>query len=352
MGSTLGRIFRITTWGESHGPTIGVVIDGCPSGVPISVEDIREELKRDIPDPKVGTPRREQNEPEILSGVFEGKTIGTPIAIMVRNTGPRSSHYSPYRYTPRPGHADFTYRMRYEHVDWRGGGRSSGRVAISYLMAGSVAKQILRACKIDVSSKVTEMAGVPITDQKSYQRAQRRVIEIGKQGDSTGGVANIYISNVPAGIGAPVFDGLEATLAHALMSIGGVGAFEVGIGKGHATKVGSTSNDPFTIEDGKVKTLTNNCGGILGGISNSMDIVMSIVVKPTPSIYKPQQTVDLKEMKPTMITLKGRFDINFTPRAAVLAESMAAITIVDHLIESGFVHPTRFSESPLLKERQ
>lgn len=352
MGSSFGRMFRITTWGESHGPAIGVVIEGCPSGVPVSVEDIRKELKRDVPDPEIGTSRGEKNEPEILSGVFQGKAIGTPIAIMVRNMDARSGDYSPYQYTPRPGHADFTYRMRYEHVDWRGGGRASGRVAISYLMAGSVAKQILRACKIRVSSKVTEMAGVPITDQKSYRKAQQKAIEIGKQGDSTGGVVNIHISNVPAGIGAPVFDGLEATLAHALMSIGGVGAFEVGIGKKHATKVGSTSNDPFTIEDGKVKTLTNNCGGILGGISNSMDIVVSIVVKPTPSIHKPQQTVDLKEMKPTKITLKGRFDLNFTPRAAVLAESMAAITIVDHLIESGLIHPIRFSESPLLRERQ
>lgn len=348
MGNTFGKIFRITTWGESHGPAIGVVIDGCPAGVVINEKVIEKELARDIPDPEIGSQRKEPNQFEILSGVFEGITLGTPLSICVKNQNVESISYEERKLTPRPGHADFTYKARYHYIDWRGGSRASGRECIGRILGGAIAKQMLDVCGIEVFSFITELAGIKIENQKDLEKARNKVIQIGKEGDSTGGIIKIIIKNPPPGVGSPVFDKLEAILASALMSIGGVRSFEIGEGKALAGSVGSMSNDGFIMENNKIRTLTNKSGGVLGGISTGMNIEMVVSVKPTPSISKPQKTVDIETGEEKEIGLKGRFDYNFTPRMCVIAESMVSIVMVDYLIEGGFIHPTRFNESPIL----
>lgn len=350
MGNTIGKFFRVTTFGEAHGPAMGVVIDGCPSGVEVDIEAIEKELARDVPDKDISTTRLEPNRLEVLSGIFEGKSLGTPIAMMVKNVDVCSDGYKKFLDEPRPGHGDFTYQMRYSHTDWRGGSRASGRECISRLMAGALAKEILHPCQMSILSLIVEMAGIPIKTPQDYQKAKRRIIEKGKEGDSTGGIVKVIIRGVQPGVGAPVFDKLQAQLAHALLSIGGVKSFEVGLGKEHAALLGSQVNDSFILEDGRVKTETNSCGGIQAGISNGMDIELTLAVKPPPSIRKAQKSVNLAHKRQTEIKVEGRFDLNFTPRVAVVAEAMTAIVLVDNLIESGFIHPTRFEHSPVLQK--
>ena len=353
-GSTFGTVFRITTWGESHGPATGVVVDGCPPGIPLAEADLQKELDRRRPgQSEIATPRREEDTATILSGIFEGRTTGTPISIIVWNTNVDSSPYEKLRYTPRPGHADYPYEIKYGIRDYRGGGRASARETVGRVAAGAVARKILAEHEIDVFAHVIEIGGIracEITPSEIRENAERtpvrcadlnaaeRMIELIRQvrdtGDSIGGIVEIIATGIPAGIGEPVFDKLDADLAKALMSIGAVKGVEIGAGFRCAGMRGSEMNDAFRISDGTVIAETNNAGGILGGLSTGAPVVCRIAVKPTPSIATPQKTVDLQTMQETGITIKGRHDPAIPPRIVPVAEAMVAIVLADHLLRS------------------
>jgi chorismate synthase len=352
MGNTFGKAFSITTWGESHGPAIGVVIDGCPPGLELTEADIQHDLDRRRPgQSEVSTPRTEEDKIEILSGVFLGKTTGTPIAMLVRNKDSDSSKYDIIKDTPRPGHADFTYQMKYNIRDHRGGGRSSARETVARVAAGAVAKKILAQHGIEIFAHVIELGGIkasPVSNEEIKKNVEStpircadpdaakamldRVKQAKADNDSIGGVVEIIALNVPPGLGEPVFDKLDANLAGALMGIGAVKAVEIGAGLQSARMTGSQMNDPFGIEKGKVVCLSNNAGGVLGGISSGGPIVCHIAVKPTPSIAKPQKTVNLSDLTETEITIEGRHDPTIPPRIVPVAEAMVALVLVDHLI--------------------
>ena len=354
MGNTFGKAFSITTWGESHGPAVGVVIDGCPPGLELSEADIQHELDRRRPgQSEVSTPRQEEDRVEILSGVFEGKTTGTPIAMLVRNKDADSSKYDIIKNTPRPGHADYTYQMKYGIRDHRGGGRSSARETIGRVAAGAVAKKILALSGIEILAHVVELGGiktspVQVDDIKANMEANpircadpeaakamlERVKQVREGKDSVGGVVEILALGVPPGLGEPVFDKLDADLAGGLMGIGAVKGVEIGSGFAAANMTGSQMNDPFEMQDGRVVCSTNNAGGILGGISSGETIVCRIAVKPTPSIARAQNTVDMSDMSGTEITIEGRHDPTIPPRIVPVAEAMVALVLADHMLRS------------------
>lgn len=312
-GSSLGKILKITTWGESHGPSLGVVIDGVPSGISLSCEDFIEDMKRRKPSEKsTSTKRKENDEVNILSGVFEGKTTGTPISLLIENTDQHSTDYSEIKDVYRPGHADFTYESKYGFRDYRGGGRSSGRETASRVAAGVVAKKIISELGVTLESSFVYREDIP-------------------SGDSAGGKVITTIKNVPVGLGEPVFDKLDALLSHAIMSIGAIKAIEFGDGIKVCEMLGSENNDEFINNGEKVITKTNHCGGILGGISNGQDIVITSYVKPTPSISLKQNTVD-KEGNNTTINIKGRHDVSIVPRVVPVIEAMCSIVIADELL--------------------
>ena len=358
-GNTFGEVFRVTTWGESHGPAVGVVIDGAVSGIEISAEDIQKELDRRKPgQSSVSTPRNESDTVEILSGVFEGKTTGTPISLMIRNADQHSSAYENLRDIPRPGHADFGYVQKYGIRDHRGGGRSSGRETAGRVAAGAVAKKILEEFGIDVVCHTTQIGSVcadsgklsqlsfgeikenieknPIrcADLTAADLMEKEILTAKENGDSVGGIVEGLIIGVPAGLGEPVFDKLDADLAKAIMSIGAVKGFEIGDGFEAANCRGSEFNDAFEMKDGKIKTATNHAGGIIGGISTGGVIRFRAAIKPTPSISKLQKTVNLAENKETEIEIQGRHDPVIAPRFVPVGESMAAIVILDHLMRN------------------
>jgi len=362
-GNTFGKTFRITTYGESHGPAIGVVVDGVPAGMPLSEVDIQGELDRRRPGQSlVTTPRAERDRVEILSGVFEGKTTGAPIDMVVRNVDVDSRPYEAIKTKPRPGHADVAYWLKFGHVDYRGGGRAAARETVGRVAAGAIAKKLLAAKGIEILGHTAEAAGVAVgrevspeeirkhveknpmrcADPEVAEKMKKRVLEASAEGDSTGGVVEVIALNVPAGLGEPVFDKLDAEIAHALMSIGSVKGVEIGTGFRAARMRGSEMNDPLAIRGGKIVSTTNNAGGILGGISTGMPIVARIAVKPTPSITKPQRTVDVARMKEVELKLEGRFDPNICPRIVPIAESMLAIVLADHMLRSGKIDPNRF----------
>ncbi|RLG56670.1 MAG: chorismate synthase [Hadesarchaea archaeon] len=362
-GNTFGKIFKITTWGESHGTSIGVVVDGVPAGMPLSEADIQRELDRRRPGQSVlATPRKERDEVEILSGVFQGKTLGTPISMLVRNVDVDSSPYEDVRTRPRPGHADLAYRLKFGHVDHRGGGRASARETIGRVAAGAIAKKLLAAHRVEVLAHTVEAAGVKLerdpspqeirknvernpmrcADMKIAERMKEAVLKAASEGDSTGGMVEVIALGVPAGLGEPVFEKLDAEIARALMSIGSVKAVLIGAGCKFAEMRGSEANDPIALRGGRLVTKTNNAGGILGGISTGMPIVVRIAVKPTPSITKPQQTVDMVKMEEGKIRLRGRFDPNICPRIVPVAEAMLALVLVDHMLRAGKIDPVRF----------
>jgi len=362
-GNTFGKIFRITTYGESHGTVVGVVVDGAPAGMPLSEADIQWELDRRRPGQSlVTTPRAERDRVDILSGVFEGKTTGAPINMVVKNIDVDSGPYEAIKTMPRPGHADVTYWLKFGHVDYRGGGRAAARETIGRVAAGAVAKKLLAANGVEILGHTVEAAGVAVgreaspdeirknveknpmrcADLKVAENMEKRVLEASAEGDSTGGVVEVIALNVPAGLGEPVFDKLDAEIARALMSIGSVKGVEIGAGFRAARMRGSEMNDPLTIRKGKIVSTTNKAGGILGGISTGMPIVVRIAVKPTPSIAKPQRTVDVMRMKEVGVKLGGRFDPNICPRIVPIAESMLAIVLADHMLRSGKIHPNRF----------
>lgn len=348
-GSNLGTIFKITTWGESHGKGVGVVIDGCPAGLSLCEEDIQVFLDRRKPgQSKFSTPRKESDRVEILSGVFEGRTTGTPISLTVRNENQKSKDYSEIASYYRPGHADYTFDAKYGFRDYRGGGRSSGRETIGRVAAGAVASKILNEMGISLLTYTKSIGPVSVSaeefdaneisnnplympDAKAAAQAQEYLSRCMADMDSSGGIVECVIEGMPAGIGDTVFDKLDANLAKAIFSIGSVKGFEIGSGFQAATMKGSENNDPFTASpDGKVSKETNNAGGILGGMSDGSPIIFRAAIKPTPSIARSQHTVK-KDGTPIDINIKGRHDPVIVPRAVVVVEAMAALTIVDLL---------------------
>ena len=344
--SSFGNKFKVTTWGESHGKALGAVIDGCPAGLPLCEEDIQKFLDRRKPgQSRYTTARKEGDLVEILSGVFEGKTTGTPISLMVRNTDQRSRDYGNIAYSYRPGHADYTFDQKYGFRDYRGGGRSSGRETIGRVAAGAIASKILGELGISICTYTKSIGPVEIAsfnkeeihqnafympDAQAAVKAGEYLEECMKNQDSAGGVIECRITGIPAGLGEPVFDKLSALLAHALMSIGAVKAVEIGDGIAVTSSNGSTDNDGFTVKDGEIIKTSNHAGGIMGGISDGSEIILRAHIKPTPSISQPQQTVT-KDKEPLSLEIHGRHDPVIVPRAVVVVESMAAITLADAL---------------------
>ncbi len=347
-GSTFGNIFRISTWGESHGKALGAVIDGCPAGMLLCEEDIQTFLDRRKPgQSKYVTQRKESDKVEILSGVFEGRTTGTPISLIVRNESQRSADYSDIANYYRPGHADYTFDEKYGFRDYRGGGRSSGRETIGRVAAGAVASKILKQLGIEVYAYASAIGGIEldnnnfslaerdnnpfaIPDAKAAQKIKEYADRKLEECNSMGGIIECVVENMPAGIGEPVFDKLDANLSKAVMSIGAVKGVEIGDGFKVAQSTGLDNNDAFRMQDGRVVKKTNHSGGILGGISDGSDIILRAAIKPTPSIASVQQTVN-KQGEEIDISIHGRHDPMIVPRAVVVVEAMTAITLVDML---------------------
>ncbi|MYB50384.1 MAG: chorismate synthase [Dehalococcoidia bacterium] len=352
MANTFGKMFSITTWGESHGDAVGVVVDGCPPQIEIDIADIQKELARRRPgQSRITTQRRESDEAQILSGVFEGKSLGTPILIGVWNSDQRSKDYEHMRTKFRPSHADFTYQAKYGIRNWKGGGRASARETIGRVAAGAIAKKILAqefGVEIvgyvkqvsdmvgDVDPETVTMADVESTivrcpDPDIAERMIERIDEARKAGDTLGGVVEAVARNVPAGLGEPVFDKLEADLGRGVLSLPACKGFEVGSGFGGITMTGSTHNDPFYNEAGRIRTRTNYSGGIQGGISNGESIVIRAAFKPVATIMTPQETVD-EDGNPTELSGRGRHDPCVLPRAVPMVEAMMALVLVDHAL--------------------
>ena len=352
MGNTFGKLFRITTWGESHGDAVGVVIDGCPPLIEIDLEDIQKELARRRPgQSRITTQRRESDEAQILSGVFEGKTLGTPIMIGVWNTDQRSKDYEHMRTKFRPSHADYTYQAKYGIRNWMGGGRASARETIGRVAAGAIAKKILaQEFGVEIVGYVKQVSTmiadidpdtVTMTDVESNivrcpdldiaEHMIERIDQARKEGDTLGGVVEAVARNVPVGLGEPVFDKLEADLGKAVLSLPACKGFEVGSGFGGITMTGSQHNDPFYNDGGRIRTRTNNSGGIQGGISNGENIVIRAAFKPVATIMEPQETVD-EDGNETELAGRGRHDPCVLPRAVPIVEAMMALVLVDHAL--------------------
>ena len=352
MGNTLGRMFKVTTWGESHGDAVGVVVDGCPPLLEITEEDIQYDLDRRRPgQSEISTQRKEGDKAEILSGVFDGKTLGTPILIGVWNEDARSKDYEHMRNIFRPSHADFTYQSKYGIRNWKGGGRSSARETIGRVAAGAIAKKFLAqelgveiiayvkqvwrlVADIDpeaISATDVESNIVRCPDQDIADRMIDRIKEARKDGDSLGGVVEAVARNVPPGLGEPVFDKLDADLASALLSIPACKGFEVGSGFGGLTMTGYEHNDAFYTEEGRVRTRTNRSGGIQGGISNGESVIVRAAFKPPATIMKEQETVN-SEGHSVTIKGRGRHDPCVLPRAVPIVEGMIALVLTDHVL--------------------
>lgn len=343
FSNTYGEMFRITTFGESHGEAVGVVIDGCPAGIELNISDIQKELDRRRPgQSKLSTMRKEPDSAEILSGVFENKTTGTPIAVVVKNTSQRSQDYNDIKDLFRPGHADYTYFKKYGIRDYRGGGRASARETIGRVAGGAVAKKILGMKNIDIFGHVVQIENVyaesfdrdfieqnPVrtADKNKADEMAEAIDRARMDKDSVGGVIEIVVKNMPVGIGEPIFDRLNARLAYAVMSIPAVKGIEFGSGFKSASMRGSQNNDEITSSG----FLSNNAGGTLGGISTGQDIVFRFAVKPTSSILIPRRTIDIEGNDREIIT-KGRHDPCVAPRAVPIAESMTALTILDMMM--------------------
>jgi len=346
------------TWGESHGEALGVVVDGCPAGIELSAADIQHELDRRRPGmSEIASERREADEVLILSGVFEGKTLGTPISMLVWNKDVDSTPYDEIKHIARPGQADYSYQMKYGLRDYRGGGRASGRETLARVAAGAIAKKVLAYYNIGVVGHVVEIGGirararsrseevdlkeikriadmnaVRCADPEAAVQMQELIKRAKREGDSVGGIVEVIATGVPPGLGEPVFDKLDAELAKALMSIGAVKGVEIGIGFGAARMRGSEMNDEFYIEDGKIRTRTNNAGGILGGISTGEPVICRMAVKPTPSIAKLQRSVDMEQMDEVELRIRGRHDPCICPRIVPVAEAMVALVLMDYMM--------------------
>ena len=353
MASTFGTLFRISTWGESHGGGVGVVIDGCPPRLPLSEENIQPDLDRRRPGQSdIVTPRKEADTCKILSGVFRGVTLGTPISIMVPNTDARPEAYTEMETHFRPSHADFTYQSKYGVRNWEGGGRSSARETIGRVAAAAVAKKILRALfpdieilawvsrihdiesRVDTNSvrlDAIESNAVRCPDPAAAEAMIARIKKIRSEGNSVGGLIDAAVRGMPVGLGEPVFDRLEADLAKAMLSLPATKGFEVGSGFAGTLLTGAEHNDPFEIRDGRVHTKTNLSGGVQGGISNGEPLTFRVAFKPTATISKPQSTVTVEGSESTLAA-RGRHDPCVLPRAVVMVEAMTALVLVDHAL--------------------
>lgn len=344
MASTFGRIFKLTTWGESHGPALGVVVEGCPAGIPLDVSDIQYELdRRRVGQSVVTTTRGETDRAELLSGVFDGITTGTPISMITYNKDADSSKYDNLRDVFRPGHADYTYWAKYGHRDHRGGGRSSARETWGRVAAGAIARKILASAGVEIYGFTRQIGDVAIesvdravieknivraADMAASEKMIAAIAEAKANNDSLGGIIEVRAANVPVGLGEPTMDKLDALIAQAMLSIPAVKGVELGDGFDVIKSTGSQNNDSFYVENGRVRTRTNTAGGTLGGISSGEEIVVRIVVKPTSSVAREQQTVDT-DMNPRTILVEGRHDPSVAPRAVPVAEAMLAIVLAD-----------------------
>jgi len=359
-GNSMGKAFVVTSFGESHGKQVGVVVDGCPAGLRFSEADVQTDLDRRIPLQKPGivSTRREKDIAQISSGVFNGFTTGAPICMTVENKDTKSSDYESIRDLPRPAHADYTSRVKYGGFnDYRGGGRFSGRVTVATIMAGALAKKLLNHFDVDVLAYTRSVGKVKMTKQFGAEEIRRRryesavrcpdlacaeemqdsIIKAKKAGESLGGIVECIVLNVPAGVGEPLLDTLDGDLAKALFTVPAVKGVEFGAGFALAEMQGSEANDAFQIREGKVETASNLAGGILGGISSGMPITIHVAIKPTPSIAKEQKTVNLSKMENAMIKVGGRHDPCVVPKAVPAVEAAVAMTLADHMIRAGFI---------------
>jgi chorismate synthase len=360
-GNLLGERFTLMSFGESHGRCVGAVVDGCPAGLPLTEPDIQAELDLRKPGQSiVTTMRAEEDRVEILSGVFGGRTTGAPICMLIMNKDRDSRPYEQLVHTPRPGHADFAAREKYGGFnDYRGGGRFSGRITATFVMAGAIAKKLLRrtmACEVVAYS--LEIGGiragtftweealrlrytneVRCPDTATAERMKQRIVEVRGQGDSVGGIVECAVTNLPVGIGEPIFGSLDSDLSRALLAIPATKGVEFGSGFEASRRRGSENNDPLIAEAGHVRTTSNNAGGIVGGLSNAMPIVLRVAFKPASSIAKPQQTVNLRTLESAEIVVPGRHDPCVVPRAVPVVESVVAIVLADHAIRAGFIAP-------------
>jgi chorismate synthase len=361
-GNSIGKEFTITSFGESHGAVIGVVVDGCPAGLPLSEADFQQELDRRIPSqPKIVSSRVEKDAAKILSGVFNGHTTGAPITITVENKETKSSDYDDIKNLPRPGHSDYPARIRYGGFnDYRGGGRFSGRVTVALILAGTIAKKLLSRYNIDVLAYTTAIgqvktdkvfssaeirknryaAATRCPDLECAEKMEEAIVAAKKSNDSLGGIIECVVLNLPSGVGEPLFDTLDGDLAKAIFVIPAVKGVEFGAGFNAAGLTGSENNDGFLIKGGKVVTETQNAGGILGGLSSGMPIVIRVAIKPTPSIAQEQCTIDLASQQNVKISVKGRHDPCVVPKAVPAIEATVAVTLTDHLIRVGQIPKT------------
>ena len=348
-GSLFGKNFRLSTFGESHGPALGAIIDGCPSNIPLSLEDIMKNMNRRKPgNPKVATARQETDQVEILSGIFEGKTTGPPIALLIRNMDQKSHDYSNIQNIYRPSHADYTFDQKYGFRDYRGGGRSSGRETVARVAGGAIALAFLHELGIKVTAYTRSIGPVMVPEAeidysqillnpvnmphaKKAEEALDYIAKARSLKDSVGGTIECVVDGLKPGMGEPVFDKLDALLAYAIMGIGGVKAFEVGAGIEAAKLLGSQYNDSFYMEDGSVHKKTNHSGGVLGGISDGSPLCIRAHFKPTPSISQKQETITTS-FENTTLEIQGRHDPVIVPRAVVVVESMVALTLADLLM--------------------
>ncbi len=358
MSDSLGKIFTVTNFGESHGKLIGIVIGGCPAGLKIDADCIQRELDRRKPGKDTAsTSRSEEDRVEILSGVFNGYSSGAPICLAIRNKDAHPADYDRMKLAARPGHADYTSYIKYGGFgDYRGGGRFSGRITAAFVAAGAIAHALLKTIGIDIVAHTVEIGGitaVPLdidtirrnindnplrcADSAAAARMMTAIEDARANGDSLGGIIEGIATGVPAGLGEPVFDNLDGEMAKALFAIPSIKGVEFGAGFNAARLKGSDNNDPFDIKNGKIITESNNAGGILGGISSGMPIIIRVAVKPTPSIAQKQHSVDLKEMTGTEIEIKGRHDACIVPRAVPVVEAMMAITLCDFALRAGLL---------------
>ena len=357
MGNSLGKIFTVTSFGESHGQCVGVVIDGCPAGLPLTAADIQKEADKRKPGKgPASTPRSEADRVEIISGLFNNFTTGAPLTMVIWNSDADSTAYEKVKSLLRPGHADFTAHEKFGRFnDYRGSGRFSGRITAGYVMAGAVAQKLLRILGVEILAHTVQIGQIQASPKSAAQlkkvasdplfcadgdASPKMLLEIEKarkQGDSLGGIIEGVALNVPVGLGEPVFDTLDGDLAKAVFAVPAVKGVEFGAGFGVAGMTGSQNNDIFVVKNGKIRTLTNHAGGILGGISSGMPIVLRAAVKPTPSISRSQPTVDIQKMKNSELELKGRHDACIVPRAVPVVQAMMALVICDYVLRARLI---------------
>jgi chorismate synthase len=360
LGSnSIGKEFIVTCFGESHGRCVGAVIDGCPAGLPLTEEDIQKELDKRLPSKReLVSARREKDTVEILSGTFEGFTTGAPLCALVWNEQAVSSDYDSIKYKPRPGHVDYPAKVRYMGFnDYRGGGRFSGRITVAFVIAGAVAKKLLEVFGVEVLAYTTSIADVELQEtlslddvrENTYESSVRcphpdvakkmeeTILQAKKEGDSVGGIVECVAFNLPVGVGEPIFDSLDSDIAKMLFDVPAVKGVEFGVGFEAAKMRGSENNDPYGMSDDEIELLSNNAGGILGGLSSGMPLVVRVAVKPTSSISKEQKTVDLSKMDNSTIQVKGRHDPCIVPKAVPVVEASVATVLVDQLLRGGFI---------------